>query len=74
MKHKKDILQSTKKHLKAGGYVYVFEAIKDFVIDRKEACWKIIKKDQIIAEFIKSGFSLDSEKQIGEYIMLRFSL
>jgi len=74
LKHKKDMLQSTKKHLKEGGYVYVFEAIKDFVIDKKKACWKIIKKDQILAEFIESGFTLDKEKQIGEYIMLRFSL
>lgn len=74
LKHKKDILQSTKKHLKQGGYVYVFEAIKDFVIDRKKACWKIIKKDEILADFKDSGFTLDKEKQIGEYIMFRFSL
>lgn len=74
LRHKKDILQSLKKHLEEDGNIYVLESVKDLVTDKKTACRKVIYKDQILSEFKNSGFILDKEIQIGDRLVFKFSL
>src|SRR5688500_6065778 len=74
LKHEREMLESIKKNIKPGGFVYVKEVVKDYVVNMKGQCLKILPKEDIILEFDCAGYRLVEEKRIGEYAVLKFSL
>lgn len=69
-----DMLQSIKKSLKKGGFVYLAEQIPQLLKEGDKICPDAVPKDEILREFRRNGFKLEGEMANGSYLLMKFSV